>query len=254
LEKENISKNPGLRTIMKLLLNTLWGRFGMNTLRSQVKRIDSREEWFKLIADDNFIIHDAIELNEEIFQVNVSQHKSLHMGCDKTNVPLAAFVTSYARLHLFETLHKLGPRVAYYDTDSIIFLSDKEFEKHADYPKLGDNLGDWCDETTGRRCIEFCSCGPKNYSMLFENGESKIVVKGFTLTCVAAELITFDVMKKIILEDNLASKIAVPQLRIRINPHTWDLINNNSEKIYQFVYDKRVLIENFETRPFGFVE
>jgi hypothetical protein len=39
-----------------------------------------------------------------------------------TNIIIAAFTTANARLRLYEMLDKLGKSVAYYDTDSIVYL------------------------------------------------------------------------------------------------------------------------------------
>ena len=50
-----------------------------------------------------------------------------------TNVFIAAFTTSWARIRLYEALDILGEQVLYYDTDSIIYKyipnsEDKEIE------------------------------------------------------------------------------------------------------------------------------
>lgn len=66
----------------------------------------------------------------------------------KTNVFLATFTTAYARLHLYEQLDKLGERVLYYDTDSIIFIDGE------DNPELGDHLGDLTNELDDVDVIE----------------------------------------------------------------------------------------------------
>ena len=47
-----------------------------------------------------------------------------------TNVVIAAFTTSQARLKLYEELYKLSDRILYCDTDSIIFV-EKEGGLHA---------------------------------------------------------------------------------------------------------------------------
>ena len=43
-----------------------------------------------------------------------------------TNVPTAAFVTSYARLRLWRSINSLASRVLYYDTDSVDFAQKKD--------------------------------------------------------------------------------------------------------------------------------
>ncbi|CAF0902143.1 unnamed protein product [Brachionus calyciflorus] len=53
LEKDKIQYNSGFRSAMKLLLNSLWGRFGMNTNKTQYKIISDPAEWFEMIYSIN---------------------------------------------------------------------------------------------------------------------------------------------------------------------------------------------------------
>lgn len=55
-----------------------------------------------------------------------------------TNVVLAAFVTSHARLKLYSYLERLGERVCYFDTDSVIYATSPDDTYH---PEMGDYLG-----------------------------------------------------------------------------------------------------------------
>ncbi len=78
-------------------------------------------------------------------------------ACD-VNVFIASFTTAYGRLELYELMNKLGPRVFYVDTDSLIFSS-----KQGDWmPQTGSYLGELtnelepCDNIT-----EFAATGPK---------------------------------------------------------------------------------------------
>ena len=57
LDKENINYNPGVRSVMKLMLNSFWGRFGMQTNKTKVRYINNLKDWYKMISDDNYIIH-----------------------------------------------------------------------------------------------------------------------------------------------------------------------------------------------------
>ena len=69
LDVDNIQLNSGLRKISKLILNTLWGRFGMNPKRSKLKIINEKSEWFDMISNEQIIIHDVHQSNPEILQV-----------------------------------------------------------------------------------------------------------------------------------------------------------------------------------------
>ena len=251
LDAKKISKNNGLRKIAKLLLNTLWGRFGMNLNRSRIKFVTSRLEWYEMLADENCVIHDVQQANPEILMVVYSERDDMHLGGHQTNVPLAAFVTTYARLKLFKTLVTLDKRVLYFDTDSIIFVSDSKFKSSPDYPRLGDFLGDWTDETDNRRIIEFVSCGAKNYALFYDDGTFECVVKGIQQSCLTSERLNFETIKEVLLYDQTRT-IHVPQSKIRIKRKGWRLETVEMEKEYHMVYDKRVLGIDFYTYPYGY--
>ena len=123
------------------------------------------------------------------------------------NVVIASFVTAYARLELYEVIHKLDSSVLYYDTDSVIFVENVE-KGHT--LTTGEYLGDMTNELEENNCSEkwieqFCATGPKSYSYRTNEYErtkddgstvkqrDEIVhVKGFTLKGDAGIKITFD--------------------------------------------------------------
>ena len=73
----------------------------------------------------------------------------------KTNVVIAAFTTAYARLQLYDELDMLQERVLYYDTDSVIYLSQPGQPE----PRLGNYIGDFTDELGGEHITVFASAG-----------------------------------------------------------------------------------------------
>ena len=225
----------------------------MNLNKSRIEILSNRDKWFEMLADENFVIHDVQDSNPEILQVVYSERADMHLGGNQTNVPIAAFVTSYARVKLFRTLVKLDRRVLYFDTDSVIFVSDPQFRLSPNFPVLGDYLGEWTDEcSNGRLIVVFISCGAKNYALYFDDGDSECVIKGIQQTNIACEKINFDTMKEILLQDQ-NRKLLVPQSRIKINRKSWNLINTDFEKEYGMVYDKRILNQDFSSRPYGYV-
>ena len=70
--------------------------------------------------------------------IEYENSQDFEMYSMNTNVVIAAFCTSYARLKLWGIMNKLGKRVLYHDTDSIIF-SVKNTDKYI--PPLGEHLG-----------------------------------------------------------------------------------------------------------------
>jgi hypothetical protein len=183
-------------------------------------------------------------------QVYYKIKDDFYEGNDKTNVVLAAFVTSQARLKLYSELEKLGERVLYFDTDSIFYVSrPNEYE-----PKTGDQLGDLTNEidsSIGTHIIEFISAGPKNYCFKTNLNITKTTIKGFTLNKIANEKINFDEMKRIVTCERTC-KIQIPQQKFFTCKKSWNASTNIINKNYGFVYDKRILLDGLTTLPFGY--
>ena len=132
-------------------------------------------------------------------------------------------------------------------------MSDDQFRQSPDFPVLGDYLGEWTDECgDGRLIIVFISCGAKNYALYYADGDSECVIKGIQQTNIASVKVNFETMKEILLQDQ-NKKILVPQSRIKINKKSWHLVNTDIDKEYNMVYDKRILNQDFSSRPYGYL-
>lgn len=239
--------------VAKLKANSQWGYLAMNTNKIQLKIVRDRASWIKMLEDDQFIIHNVeiIESKSTCIQVFYSLNDEFHVGTNKINVALAAFVTAYARIHLYNELFKLGDRVLYFDTDSIIFLTKPS---DAYYPELGNNLGEWTNEISaeeGSFIDEFVSAGPKNYAFRTKSGTTDCTIKGFSFNHLTSLKITFDSIKEIVCEDK-SKKISAEQLNFKINRSDWTIQTLLKEKSYGFCYDKRVLLNDLTTLPFGY--
>lgn len=91
-----------------------------------------------------------------------SQKTNFVDNLSNKNVAIAAFVSVGGRIMLWETLNKLGDRVLYHDTDSI--LCERHPEEYN--VKTGKLLGEWEDEHPSDNIIEFCGIGPKAMVLL----------------------------------------------------------------------------------------
>ena len=121
LDIKKICVNEGLRSISKFLLNSMWGRYCLQTNKIKYAMISSLKELYNYLLNDLYEIHDIQFLNEFKAQVFYSEKEELHLGGKDSNVVLGAFVTCYGRMKLYEELFKIGDRIHYFDTDSIIF-------------------------------------------------------------------------------------------------------------------------------------
>jgi len=102
-------------------------------------------------------------------------------------------------LELYKHLDKLGERVAYCDTDSIIYVAD--LENPSNNLETGSFMGQLTNELQipGDHIKEFISGGPKNYGFKTVKGEECLKVKGFCLNYINKQAFTFENMKNVIL-------------------------------------------------------
>ena len=111
---------------------------------------------------------------------------------------LASFITAQARLKLYNELDKLGDRVLYCDTDSIIFICNLN-DPDEYRPLIGEFLGELTNELDDDEYIvEYVSAGPKNYSFRTNKGVIKCTIKGFTLNYITSLKLDFEQIKHIV--------------------------------------------------------
>ena len=251
LEKKNISKNSGRRQLAKLMANNQWGFLGMNSNKTQFKIIKSKQEWLSLLNDDKISIKNISFPQDDLMFVYYSDKDDYHTGNVNTNVVLASFVTAQARLKLFDEMYKLGDRVVYCDTDSIFYLTKgNEYE-----PSLGTNLGEFTNEIDpedGNYIQEWVSAGKKNYAYKTDKENTHCTVKGFTFNYLTNLKLNFDSIKKIVIE-NQKEKITCEQLRFTRDKKKQTIQTSVQKKEYGFVYDTRILLDNFESKPYGYI-
>lgn len=49
MDRTKIKKNPGLRSLAKLMLNSFWGKFGQRDNMPQVELVKDTERYFRLL-------------------------------------------------------------------------------------------------------------------------------------------------------------------------------------------------------------
>ena len=252
LDGEKIEKNPGMRALAKLCLNSFWGKFGqrLNLKQSQFFHETEVDAFFRVLSDPTKDVQDFHIVANDTIQVEWTYKKDCQPVDNKTNIYLATFTTCWARLKLYSILEKIDRNVLYYDTDSVIYVS-KTGEN--DVP-LGDYLGELTNELeTGEHIIEFVSGGPKNYAYKTNKGNETCKVRGFTLNFTNSQLINFESVKTLLIDPSEKSTITVT------NPHKIcrdkgkrKLYNREEEKNYRMVYTKRRRLDNYDTEPYGY--
>ena len=113
---------------------------------TQVRLISDPAEYFDLRSSDKVNVTNASFINDEIIEIHYENTDEFIETSEKTNVVIAAFTTTHARLKLYGVLEQLDRRVLYFDTDSIIYVSNEDDLGTADrfVPR-------WADRWIGRR-------------------------------------------------------------------------------------------------------
>ena len=177
LEKSQIKKNPGLRSLAKLMLNSFWGKFGQRTNLQKHRLFADAQEFFKLVGDPLIDLRTLDFLTKESVLAGYSPASE---DCEETlpsgNVVIAAITTAQARLKLYEEMEKLGDRVIYTDTDSLLFITRPDDSYDV---QTGSYLGDLTDEVekdygTGAMITEVICAASKSYGYQVKMADGEI--------------------------------------------------------------------------------
>ena len=201
LDPDKIDKNPGRRSLAKMMLNSFWGKYGQQGNKSQVESISSSQtKLYELLNDDSRELQTLRVMNDEMIEVvykRVDEEETVQVNI---NIFVACFTTCWARLKLYrEGLSQLLPQqVLYFDTDSIIF----SHRPGQPMLPLGDHLGEFTSELKpDDHIVEFAAAGPKNYGYRTHQGKVECKVRGFTLNARGQDQLNFDLLKANVIDD-----------------------------------------------------
>ena len=256
LEYDKIKKNPGLRTLAKMMLNSMWGKFGQRLNKTQVKEFNDPQAFHRFLDTDSLDVRHVSVINDDMVEAHYQYQDEDIPVSPNLNIFVACFTTCWARLRLYAALEPLGQRVLYYDTDSIIFLQDEDQVK----PVLGNYLGDFTSELDpDDYIVEFVSAGPKNYGYQTHKGHFECKVRGFRLNSEGKSQLNYNVMRQNVLDEIQKPLLKPRQIQVTKthqivrDANTYDLYTHPQHKWYQLVYDKRVVDpQTFLTYPYGY--
>lgn len=261
LDRESIQDNPGKKVGAKLLLNSLWGKMGERDhgnswdyfQNDNVSKAMSMEmKWINGDIDVNYYSTGpkatamAYKYGKELPAAHIYKRQAR----GKRNVAVAAMVTSHARCRLWTEMNKLGRRVLYHDTDSIIY----EYRRDEYNIPEGKYLGEWEDECGGKPIIAFTSTGPKCYAYKTVSPDGTvggdIKLKGITLTSRNRGVIHYDSMKSLVTDD--MDKIEANLLAFHYNRNQGQMVTSNVVKVFKKTYAKgNINPQTWEVTPFG---
>lgn len=143
LRNEYKANGDGRQLFVKLLLNSLYGKFGQRPMK---QRIDQDDKITNLMEKDNFDeLYDLCFYDSQgqlpylVKLTEASEPRSQWFG-------FAAFITSYARVELNKVILLAGDEALYCDTDSVHYL-ESAHERMLNSVDMGKELGQWELET-----------------------------------------------------------------------------------------------------------
>lgn len=267
LERDKMVSNSGRKTGAKLLCNSLWGKFGERNHNSVWKMFRTGDQDDKVLEMENNWLEGFIDVNYHRYTRDGNAVGMVYSRCinpenensndvfnakrrGKRNIAIAAMVTSHARCRLWTELNKLGNRVLYHDTDSIIY-ENSPFEYNI---SEGKYLGEWEDECDGCPIVAFTSTGPKCYSYKKRKPDGSLAcdtkVKGFTLNSNTADLINYESMRALVTGEE--EQIVSQCLSFQYDMQHGTMVTQNVAKVFRKTYEKGyVEPDSFIVRPFG---
>lgn len=246
LDIDKIASNPGKRAVAKLCLNSLWGKFGQRQNMSQTEFVSDPYRFYEILLDDRLQDVNVIYVTDEMVQVNYRYKEAFVENTFSTNIFVAIYTTANARLRLYKQLERLDRYVMYCDTDSIVYLDNGQ-----NTIPHGEMLGEWTDELNGGHIDRWLATGPKSYHYVTNTGKTTTKVKGFTLHHKNALKINGEAMEKLI--DGEIQNVVISDRQITRDQDSKQLVNKEQKKTFSFGFDKRLITDNFDTKPYGYV-
>jgi DNA polymerase type B, organellar and viral len=163
-----------LNFIAKILLNSLYGRFGMDDNFANINVI--HKDYYPDFENkylDNII--DKIELGEYwLVFYNTIDDSTEDIGTHNVSISIAAAITAWARVHM--TIFKNNPKINLYYTDTDSAYTDSDIDQSL-----------ICNKTLGKlkfesKSVEAIFLGPKMYCLNIIDQGLKYKIKGLKST------------------------------------------------------------------------
>jgi hypothetical protein len=259
-KEAELENNKGKRTLAKLLLNSLYGRFGLKYQGSRTDVVSSskaRELTLKYKVLENFVIDkdnqlEIIKYTSESSDIlkDTDQKGYLNLISKKEysnedfinrSLPISAMVTSYAACFMHKFLNLPGNECYYSDTDCAVL------KYPLDPTYVGNNLDQFKYIGKAKRAY-FIS--PKTYCLVMENGDIIIKSKGInSLNLNEKDFIDMLYGLNIHKKDNYKFKKDFNNLRINYHKYTYTISPNLLKrapvyKNYCIIDSKPLVIKN----------
>ena len=177
LRKENDIMN----TFGKLVINSLYGRLGMNDMDTETLIIE-KNKFEEIYNSINKKLLSFNVINDCVI-VEIKTDKKIRV---KSNIVLASSITSKARIKLYnaqQDVIKNGGKLLYSDTDSVYASYDKDVSKE----KHG--VLDWSYDK--KKIKEGVFISSKTYAIKYQDDSESVKIKGFD-----TKLVNFNELKE----------------------------------------------------------
>ncbi|KAK9535956.1 hypothetical protein VZT92_005785 [Zoarces viviparus] len=232
--------------------------------------------WYATVRNDTFDFQAEIRrycINDvEVLRRACTVYRESFLECTQLD-PFAFTTLASSCMGVFKTMFlpadtvaltyedTLQERVLYCDTDSAVFTS-----RAGDMiPPLGSYLGDLTDEIKdGDVCglpeedyiTEFVSGGPKCYAYYTRDGKTQVKCKGVTLNAKNATVVTpaslISLVHGFVANQNPNAHMMTASDTITRDKKQFHLRNATVLKKVQVVYNKRRVLSDYTTLPYGY--
>ncbi|KAK3931295.1 putative DNA polymerase [Frankliniella fusca] len=257
LDPTKMEKNPALRALSKLMLNSFWGKFGEKTLRPKTEFLYDYAKLIALVTDNTKEVTGLLLLSDECLQVTWKPVEDSEVSLPTSSLRHAAYTTCHGCMQLYKYLDVVKERALYHDTDSVAYISRPG---ESELP-LGTHLGDLTDQIEeeygpGSFITEFVAGGPKNYAYKVAVGGDVhnikvcIKVRGISINTSCDDLVTFDNLKVMVMGSRDKITVPIPHQIARLPG--WRIVTRHSTKNWQALNTKRRRLDVANTVPHGY--
>ena len=231
LRKTYVKSHP-LNLTCKLLMNSLYGRFGMKPITTTQKFVD-RKTFLKLTQEYNEI--DFIDLDKYGLFVTYEDPKKINSD-HKVSVGIASAVTAFSRVHMTKFKNRLDFNLYYSDTDSI-FIDIWLYRKY-----VGSEIGQFKLEYALKEAVFL---GPKIYAGITTDDKYINKIKGFK----NSKSVDFNDLKSLLHKNSKGLDLqhqkwfrSLSEESIQIQDQVYHLMTTENKRI--FMYDDKGIANN----------
>ncbi|KAF1760922.1 hypothetical protein GCK72_009175 [Caenorhabditis remanei] len=117
IDEANVAKNPALRQLAKLFLNSAWGKFAQNPLKTEIKMFDVNDG-YAVFEFFNSKHHQPVSLDTFGSKHIIASREPLKeglIGAKYTNIVYGSITTATARMRLDVSKQSKQDRMIYVD-------------------------------------------------------------------------------------------------------------------------------------------